>query len=402
MEFKYKAQNQGGGIVDGIIDAPSEEEAVKILQTKGFVVVSITLQGKSLRDIDVNEYLSRVKNKDIVIFTRQLSTLVDADMPLVEGLRTLAKQVEKPALRKVIGQVSETVEAGSSLSAALAQHPDLFSSFYVKLVQSGEITGKLHDTLLYLADYMERSQAINSKIRGALSYPAFILFAMVVVTGIIIVYVLPQLLSIFKEAGAVELPITTKGLIWFTDFFNAYLIQILITLIVLVIGTWRFSRTANGKIFFDNAKINIPALGQVARKIYLARIAESMSTLIKSGIPILDALKIAADLVGNENYRNIINAAEDNVRSGGTISEIMFEHQEIPPLMASMIAVGEKTGKLDFMLDHVAKFYKSESYETIQNISALIEPILVLILGAGVAILVSSVLLPIYGMVGAG
>ncbi|HAU07637.1 MAG: Type IV pilus inner membrane protein PilC [Candidatus Yanofskybacteria bacterium GW2011_GWF1_44_227] len=400
MDFKYKAKTQPGELLDGIIDTPTEEEAVKILQTKGYIVVSIAPAKKSFLDIDINQYLSRVKNKDIVIFTRQLATLMDADMPLSEGLRTLARQTDKPALAKILTEVSSSVEAGSSLSAAMAQHPDLFSSFYIQLVRSGEMTGKMHDTLLYLADYMERSQAINSKIKGAMAYPAFILFAMLVVTGVITIYVFPQLLSIFKETNAADLPITTRFLIWFTDFLNAYIFQVIIALILLGISAWKFIGTPRGRTMLDKIKIDFPGLGTIARKIYLARIAESLATLIKSGIPILDALKIAADLVGNENYRRIILQAEESVRGGGSISEVLDDYEEIPPLMSSMVAIGEKTGKIDFMLDHVAKFYKNESYETIQNISALIEPILVLVLGAGVAVLVSSVLLPIYGMVG--
>lgn len=403
MDFNYRAQSKAGDIVESKINAPSEVEAVRILQSRGYLILSIAQAKAGLFSIDINDLFSRPKTKDVVAFTRQLSTLIDADMPLAEGLRTLAKQSEKPALRKIITSISDQVESGSSLSTSLSAYPDLFGSFYVKLVQSGEITGKLQETLLYLADYLERAQGINSKIKGALAYPAFILFALFIVGGIIVIYVLPQLLSIFKEAGGnIQLPITTKFLIWFTDFINAYAIQIFIGLIIIFIGTWRYIKTAAGHRYFDILKIKIPGLGQVSKKLYIARIAESLSTLIKSGIPILDGIKITADLVGNDIYRDILLRAEENVRSGGLISQILEQHQEMPPLMTSMVAIGEKTGKLDFMLDHVAKFYKTESYETIQNISTLIEPILVLILGFGVAVLVSSVLLPIYSMVGAG
>jgi type IV pilus assembly protein PilC len=403
MDFKYKAQFKTGEIVEGKIDAPNEVEAIKILQARDHIVLSITPISGRLFDIDVNDLFSKPKNKDIVAFTRQLSTLIDADMPLAEGLRTLAKQSEKPALRKIITSISDHVESGSALSIALAAHSDLFSPFYVKLVQSGEISGKLQETLLYLADYLERAQGITSKIRGALAYPAFIVFALVIVGGIIVVYVLPQLLSIFKEAGnTVPLPITTRFLMWFTDFINAYALQVIIALIIVAIGIWKYIKTPRGRFNFDIFKIKLPGLGNVAKQLYIARIAESLSTLIKSGIPILDSIKITSDLVGNELYKKILLEAEENVRSGGSISQVFEKNPEIPPLVTSMTAIGEKTGKLDFMLDHIAKFYKTESYETIQNISTLIEPILVLVLGFGVAVLVSSVLLPIYSMVGAG
>ena len=400
MEFSYKAKDQLGEILEGMIDAPDEVVAVDILHSKGYVILSMTPLRKGFFTADVGQILSRPNVKDVVVFTRQLSTLVDADMPISEGLRTLAKQIEKPMFRNIVNKVSEAVEAGSSLSNALSKYPNLFSSFYIKLVQSGEVSGKLHESLLYLATYLERSRTITSKIRGALAYPAFVVFALVVVTFIMVIYVLPQLLSIFEEAGVEDLPFTTRILIWVTGFVNKYLYFLVLGLLILIYSGWAYVRTSTGKAWLDNVKIKFPSLGVVVRNLYLARIAESLSTLIKSGIPILDAIKITSDLVGNENYRKIMLAAEDNVRGGGTMSEVMVKYGEIPPLFSSMVAIGEKTGKLDFMLEHLSKFYKSESDTTIDSISQLIEPILVLILGFGVAILVSSILLPIYNLVG--
>jgi len=400
MAYNYKVKTRTGEIVEGVIDAPDENTAVDILHSREYVVLSLAPLEKSVFKTDVGLIFSKPRPKDIVIFTRQLSTLVDADMPLAESLRTLARQAEKPAFGKIIAEVSEAIEAGSSLSAALSKYPNLFSPFYTKLIQSGEVTGKLHESLLYLADYLERSQGINSKIRGALAYPAFIVFALIVVTLIMVIYVLPQLLSIFKEAGVENLPLTTRALIWVTNFINTYLYYLAGGIAVLIYLGWTYIKTPNGKKWFDNVKIKIPSLGVVVKNLYLARIAESLSTLIKAGIPILEALKITSDLVGNENYKKIMLAAEENVRGGDTISSILEKHEEIPPLFASMVAIGERTGKLDFMLEHLSKFYKSESDTMIDNISQLIEPILVLILGFAVAILVSSILLPIYNLVG--
>ena len=308
--------------------------------------------------------------------------------------------MEKATFKRIITEVSESVEAGSSLSNALSKHPKLFSTFYIKLVQSGEVTGKLHESLLYLADYLERSRDINSKIRGALAYPAFVVFALIVVTFIMVIYVLPQLLTIFKEAGVEDLPLTTRALIWVTDFINTYLYFLMLGILAIIYSGWTWIQTSAGKEWLDNVKIKIPSLGVVVRNLYLARIAESLSTLIKAGIPILDALRITSDLVGNENYKKIILAAEENVRGGEAISEVLDKHTEVPPLFTSMVAIGEKTGKLDFMLEHLSKFYRSESDTTIDSISQLIEPILVLVLGFAVAILVSSILLPIYNLVG--
>ena len=400
MEYSYKAKTQTGELTEGTVEAPEESLAVDILHSKGYVVLSLIPVKKGFLTSDLGQVISRPNTKDIVIFTRQLSTLVDADMPISEGLRTLAKQTEKPMFRKIITDVSEAVEAGSSLSSALAAFPKLFSIFYIKLVQSGEVSGKLQESLLYLAEYLERSRGINSKIRGALAYPAFIVFSLVVVTLIMVTYVLPQLLSIFKEAGAENLPITTRILIWVTNFINKYLYFLMTGLLVLIYMGWTYIKTPAGKERLDNMKIKLPSLGMAVRNLYLARISESLSTLIKAGIPILEGIRITSELVGNENYRKIMLSAEENVRGGGTMSEVLFKYREIPPLFSSMVAIGEKTGKLDSMLEHISKFYKSESDNTIDNISQLIEPILVLVLGFAVAILVSSILLPIYNLVG--
>lgn len=400
MDYSYKVKGPSGEITEGTINAPDENIAVDILHSKGYVVLSLTPLKKDIFRSDLAMVLSRPNIKDIVVFTRQLSTLIDADMPLAEGLRTLARQVEKPAFRKIITEVSEAVEAGSSLSNALSKYPNLFSVFFIKLVQSGEVTGKLHESLLYLADHLERNQSINSKIRGALAYPIFVIFALIVVTLIMVIYVLPQLLTIFEEAGVENLPLTTRILIWTTNSINTYLYYLVLGTLTLIYLGWTYIRTPAGKEQLDNIKIKFPSLGTIIRNLYLARIAESLSTLIKAGIPILDTIKITSDLVGNENYRKIMLNAEENVRGGGTMSEILNKYEEVPPLFTSMVAIGEKTGKLDFMLEHLSKFYKSESDTTIDSMSQLIEPVLILILGVAVATLVSSILLPIYNLVG--
>ena len=278
MIFAYKIKTQNGEILEGKIGAPDENTAVEILQGKGYLILSIQQLESDIFSIDLNKYFQRPTNKDIVIFTRQLSTLIDADMPLAEGLGTLARQFEKPTFRKVIAEISEAVEGGSSLSIAMAAYPKLFSSFYIKLVQSGEVSGKLHEALLYLANYLERSQEISSKIKGALAYPAFVVFALIVVTGIMVLYVLPQLLGIFKDVGLDSLPLTTRMLIWVTTFVNNYIYYLFAFIFGSLFFGWRYIKTPKGKAVFDNIKINMPVLGMVVRNLYLARISESLST----------------------------------------------------------------------------------------------------------------------------
>ena len=398
-EFNYQATTREGYVVKGIVDAPNENTAVDILHNKGYVILSLE-QVAAAFEYDIGEYFSKPNNSDLATFTRQLSTLIDADMPLSEGLRTLARQVEKTSFRKIITEISEAVEGGSLLSVALAAYPKLFSNFYVKLVESGEISGKLHEALNYLAEYIERAQEINSKLRGALAYPSFIVFALVVVSAIMAIWVLPELLKIFKETGVTDLPITTRTLIWITDFINNnFLFMSLAFICMVFLGTY-FIRTPQGVVWLDNIKIKIPGLGKIIRNLYLARMAESLSTLMKAGIPILDSLRITSELVGNIVYKSIIKDAEESVKGGSTISAALTKYSEIPPLFSSMIAIGERTGKMDFILEHIAKFYKSESENSINSISQILEPALILILGVAVAGLVSSILLPIYSVVG--
>lgn len=401
MEFTYQAKNQGGEYFEGAIEAPTEAVAVDLLHGKGYIVLSLTSAKKGLFSADLNNLFNKPNSKDVIMFTRQLATLVEADMPLAEGLRTLAKQIDKPGFAKIIADVSDEVEGGSQLSGALSQYPKLFSSFYIKLVRSGEASGKLQDSLTYLAGYLERSQAINSKIRGALTYPGFVVGAMIIVGFIMVVYVLPQLLAIFKDSGIKDLPITTRILMGVTDFVNGHLYLMLAIIILGGVLLWRFLSSEKGKVWSNDAELRVPIFGKILRNLFLARMSESLSTLIKAEISILDAIKITSDLVGNRNYQAILLEAEESVRGGGRMSDVLGKFTEIPALMTSMVAIGEKTGKIEYMLDHVSKFFKEESESDIDNIAQLIEPVLVFVLGIGVAILVSSVLLPIYNLVGA-
>lgn len=402
MEFNYRVRTHDNKTLEGLVDAVDENAAVAALHERGYIVLSLENAKKGLFEgADLGQFLKRPKTKDVVVFTRQLSTLIEADVPLAEGMRTLAQQTDNPAFSKIISDVSEKLEGGTSLSSAFAAHPKLFSQFYVKLIRSGEISGRLQQSLNYLADYLERNQAITSKVRNALAYPAFVIFAMLGVALVMVVFVLPQLLVIFKEAGVTELPITTRGLIALTDFVNKYILLILGFIVVTVVAAFQWTRSVDGRAWLDNFKIRMPLFGTILKSLYLARIAENMATLIKSDIAILDALRVTSDIVDNVVYRDILLHAEEEVRGGGQISGVLRQYkEEVPSLMVSMLAIGERTGKLDYMLGHVSKFYRTESETRIDSISTLIEPVLVVVLGIGVAVLVSAVLLPLYSLVG--
>ncbi len=402
VEFTYQAKNRQGLNIQGKIDAPSEDQAVSILHQKGLVILSFVEARRGLFDRDLKALISRPSKKDIVIFTRQLATLVDADVPLIEGLHTLGRQVQKESFSKVVTGIAAAIEGGASLSLAMAEHRQVFGAFYVSLVRAGEVSGKLQATLTYLADYLEKSAALTSKIKGALSYPIFILVAIFIVSLLVTTVVLPKLLIILKEAGAEDLPLTTRVLIGVTDFVNNYLILLLVVIIGAVVGFFRYLRTEAGRARWDSFKLQVPQFKTLIQNFYLARMTETLSTLIKAGVPILDGLNITAEVVGNTAYRNILLEAKTNVQGGGTISETLSRYQVFPPLVTSMLAIGEKTGRTDFMLDNIAKFYKTEAEDAIQNLTQLIEPVLLLVMGLGVGLLVSAVLLPIYSLVGGG
>ncbi len=399
MNFIYQAKTPSGGHVEGKIDAPSQEQAVLLLQQKDLLVLSLTPEKTRLFNVDLLSFFNRPSRKDVVVFTRQLATLIDADVPLLESLEILARQSEKESFRKIITTVGASIEGGSLLSIALAEHEHIFDRFFTSLVRIGEISGKLQESLLYLADHLERSSDLNSKIRGAIFYPVFVLASLIVVAVIMMTTVIPQLLTIIKDAGATELPLPTRMLIGASNFFQHYTIPFVFGIILLMIALYHYVRTEHGKLVFDRFKISIPRFGRIIRDLYLARIAETLATLIHSSVPILDSLQITADVVGNEVYKNILLEAHKNVQSGGTLSSVLAQYKEFPMLVSSMIATGERTGRIDAMLGNVLKFYRTEGEDDVRNLAQLIEPALVLILGVGVGLLVAAVLLPIYSLV---
>ena len=398
MNFLYQAKTNAG-VIEGKIDAPSEDQAVMLLQQKGLFVLSLTPEELGVFSSDLFAYFRRPSRKDLVIFTRQLATLIDADVPLVEALSILSRQAEKESFRHMIVAVQPSTEGGPSLSVAFGEHDYVFNRFYTSLVRVGEVSGKLQDTLLYLADYLERSAELSSKVRGALFYPVFVLISMVVVTIVMMTTVIPQLLAIIQESGVTDLPLPTRILVALSGFFNHYGILLLLVAAIAVIVVYYYFRTSKGRLVWDRFTISLPKFGRIVRDVFIARIAETLVTLVRASVPILESLEITADVVGNEIYRAILMDAHKNVQSGGTLSEILMRHKEIPTLVSSMLQTGERTGRTEAMLGNVLKFYHTEADNDIRNISQLIEPVLILILGVGIGLLVAAILLPIYSLV---
>ncbi|MEK7659085.1 MAG: type II secretion system F family protein [Patescibacteria group bacterium] len=407
-EFIYQAKNKAGQIVEGVVEAHDENEAVSVLHNQGLIILALESKERGLLKKDILTALIRPSSRDIVFFSRQLAILIDADVPLIGALNTLAEQATNPAFKKILQDVTEMVDAGSSFSQALAKYPKVFSEFFISLIKSGETAGKIHEVSNYLADYLEKQADIKSKTMGALIYPAF-LFLAIIAVFIVLFFgfplldlppIIPQILSIVQESGVEDLPITTRSLI----FINTLLLDFwyLILGLLAILGFWLFNylKTPEGLEKYDQLKLKLPFLKKAIQGIYLARMSETLATLVRAGVPILDSLEITSTVVGNKVYQKILLESKAEVSRGAKISEVFIKYPAvIPPIIAQMISIGEKTGKLDLILGHVSRFYSSEADTIVRNLPSIIEPAVILIFGGIVFIIVSGVLLPLFSII---
>lgn len=399
MKFLYQARNKSGELKKGLVTAATQTKAEQLLTDNGLIIISLDLQHESiLNKLDV--FSNRVNYKDLVLFSRQFSTLVAARVPIVQALRILESQVSSKGLANISKSLVQSVESGESLSLALAKHPKVFGNIYVSLVKSGEASGQVAESLSYLADQLEKDYDLRSRVKSAMTYPAFVLSALVVVGILMFKFVLPNLVSVLKEQQA-ELPLVSKILIGFTDFFDVYWWVVILFLAFVAAGFRFYIQTEGGRYVWDKVKMQIPIIGQVLDKIYLARFARNLSTLVAGGIPIIKALQIISDIINNVIYRDILLEAAQQVTNGKSISDSLARHKEFPPLVTQMVRVGEETAQLDTILIKLAVFYEKEVDAKVSTLSSLLEPIIMLILGLGVGVLVAGVLLPIYNLASA-
>lgn len=397
MLFKYKTVDTTGASKEGNIEAVNKDLAISALQRRGLIVVSIKGEDeKKLLDRNIFEHIPL---KDIVIMSRQIATLFEAQVSALKAFSLLAGNTENPLLAKLLNQVVDDVQAGFPISGALAKHPDAFSTFYVNMVKAGEESGKLTQTFNYLADYLDRQYALTSKTRNALIYPAFVVFTFIVVMSLMFTIVIPKLTQIIQESGQ-EIPIYTRGVIAVSNFFVNYGIFVLIFLIIAGLYVFRLSRTEDGKTYLDNLKLSAPLFGKVFQKLYLARLSDNLETMLSSGIPIVRSIEITGAVVGNKVYEKIMKDSEEAVKAGSSLSQSLEKHEHIPPLLVSMIRVGEETGSLTQILKTLSSFYKREVDDAVDTLVGFIEPIMIVALGLGVGILLASVLIPIYNIAG--
>jgi type IV pilus assembly protein PilC len=398
--FEYKARTPTGELRSGIIESSSEDAALELLHQNNLMVISLKKGGEGLFDkFNFSSIYSGVRQKDLVVFSRQLAVLFEAKIPVAHSLKTLAAETSRPALRRELSEILNDVTGGLMLSQALAKYPRIFSPFYVHMIRSGEESGKLEEVLTYLADYLERTYYLTTKAKNAMIYPAFIILAFIGVLSLMLVVVIPKLLSIFEETN-IALPLYTQIILTLSTFLRQWGIMILVLIALAATILWRWNYTAEGKLFIHNFQLKIPVLGDIYQKFYMARLSDNLKTLITGGIPLLQALTIAGDVIGNAVYEKAIRLAMESVKSGGTISSAFERVPEIPVLFTQMIKIGEASGKLDFILGNIARFYQREVDSAVDNLVTLIEPILIIFLGVGVGLLVAAVMIPLYTLVG--
>ncbi|MEN9614032.1 MAG: hypothetical protein RLZZ347_339 [Candidatus Parcubacteria bacterium] len=397
MLFNYTAIDTSGHPTSGGIEAVNQEVAISSLQRRGLVISSIVSADKGAGLGLRLTFFDRVSNKDVVILSRQMATLFQAQVSALRVFRLLADQVENVLLAKTLTQVADDIQAGNSISKALAKHPKIFSDFYVNMIKAGEESGKLDSTLAYLADYLDRSYEVTSKAKNALIYPAFVMFTFVTVMILMLTVVIPKISLILTQSGQ-EVPIYTAVVIGISNFFVNFAPFILIVLAVSVIFFIRFIQTDLGKLSFDRFKLSIPIVKSLYIKLALSRIADNMNTMLSSGIPMIRALELTGSVVENSVYKNVMTKAVEAVKGGSSVADALSRHSEIPGIMVQMVKIGEETGELGNILKTLATFYTREVNNAVDTLVDMIEPVMIVSLGLGVAFLLAAVLVPIYNI----
>jgi len=396
--FRWQGVSPRGEVLAGEMEAPTRDAVLVRLRSQRIqpIPAKIKEKGRGLeRDITIPGFGESIKQRDVVIFTRQLATMIDAGLPIVQCLEVLATQSPNKKLRGVIRQLKEEVEAGSTFTDALRKHPKLFDDLFVNMVAAGEVGGILDSILHRLSGYMEKAMKLKSKIKGAMIYPATIVTVAVGVTAILLIFVIPVFAELFGSFGQ-ALPAPTQFVINLSNFTIAYAHYIAGVCIAAGIASRQFYRTEAGRLTFDQMFLQLPVFGDLIRKAAVARFTRTLSTLVSSGVPILDALAITARTAGNKIVERAVLATRVSISEGRTIAEPLAQSKVFPPMVCQMISVGETTGALDAMLQKIADFYEEEVDNAVANLTALMEPLVILFLGVVIGGLVISMYLPIF------
>lgn len=399
LSFKYNARDPSTGQeVKAEVQAESEQAASRLITREGLVPIDIQLAEKSASGWRAK--FNRIKTKDKVLFSRQLATLINAGLPLVQSLRTVNQQTTSKPLKVVISKVVADVEAGSTLADAMAKHPKAFNQVYISLIAAGEASGTLDKALERLAIQQEKDADLISKVRGAMVYPLIVIVVMIAVVGFMVVSVLPQVETLYEGLPGASLPFITVILLALSHFIIGYWWVVLIMLALGIFFTTRWARTVAGKRVIDRLKMKIWPFGPLFMKMYMARFARTGTTLIASGVPLIQMLEITANSVNNVYVQDSIKKAADKVKGGKSLADSLTHDPNFLELVPNMLRIGEQSGSMEQMLDKTAEYYEKEVDDQIKTISTIIEPLLMVLLGVMAFIIVAAVLLPIYSLAG--
>jgi len=394
MNYRYIAKDKTGKTITGVLDVPTESDLLNELHRQGLLVISITAEKKKTKEVETIKK-KKVKLDELTVFCRQLATLIDAGIPLVHALGILEEQIENKYLAKVIGSVRKDIESGISFPDTLAKHPDVFSELFVNMIRAGEASGMLNEILERLASYLEKTSSLIRKIRSGLVYPTIIVVMAVLITGVLLFKVVPTFKGIFEMLGG-SLPLPTLILIKVSDLLRRFFFLFLIILIILGFLFRRYINTEKGRFMFDKKKMELPVIGPLFKKIAIARFSRTFSTLIKSGVNILNALDIVGKTSGNKVIEKVIQECRQAVKEGEPIALPLSNSGFFPPLVSRMIGVGEKTGQLESMLTKIADFYEEEVDTAVAGLVNAIEPIVIAFLGIVIGGIVVALFLPIF------
>lgn len=399
MKFRYSARTKDGELQVGYVDAAARDGAANILI--GHDLYVLTLESAETKTLFARllRFVNRVKRTDLVIFTRQFATMMEAKIRISDALRILYVQTKNPVLQDVVFEVSSDVEAGLSFSQALERHSDYFSEFYINLVRSAEVTGRLESAMLFLADYLEKELVLVSKVRTALIYPASVVVLFFVVGGIMVGLVFPQITPIFEESS-VDLPFVTKAFLGVGAFLHDWWFGVVIAFLFLAVGVIEYARSAEGKALVNQLSVTLPWIGNLFQRVYIARFSETVSVLLKGGIPLAQSLEIVSRTIGSPFYGEMLENIAQSVREGELLSQGLRKWERyFPPFVSQMVAVGEQTGKLESMFSRISAFYTREVEGIVNNLVELIQPALILILGGLVGIMFAAILFPLYNLI---
>ena len=394
MLFNYQALENSGKRASGSIEAVSLDVAVGALQRRGLIISEIN-------PADKESWLSKIKfgsgvsHKEVVMLSRQMATLFEAQVSALKIFTLLSSEVENQSLKRSLIQITDDLQAGSNISKALAKHPGIFSDFYVNMVRSGEETGKLSETFNHLADYLDRNYEVISKTKNALIYPAFVITVFIAVMVLMFTVIIPKISLIIIESGQ-TVPFYTQIVFAVSNFFVSYGVILPVVLIVFGFFVVRYTRTTEGRSQLARFKLSVPYIGNLYKKLYLSIIADNMNTMVLSGIPMIKAIEVTASVVGNEVYAEILGESLLAVKGGSSFSQSLSQYEEIPGILVQMIRVGEESGELGSILGTMAHFYQREVINAVDTLVSLIEPVMIVFLGLGVGVLLASVLIPIY------